>query len=88
MKRFDILKNEEINYISKVITSFLNEETKSKLLEDFLNENIEIKKAPEGSSCSNCYWNDWKDYDNACHAPFHYIGMQFHDCFQYQPKEN
>ena len=84
MKRFDILKNEDISYISKIITSFLNEKTKDKLLENFLNEEIIIGKAPEGSSCSNCYWNNLKTY--TCDPPFHYIGMQFHDCFQYKQK--
>ena len=84
MKRFDILKNEDISYISKIITSFLNERTKDKLLEDFLNEEIIIEKAPEGSSCSNCYWNNLEAY--TCDPPFHYIGMQFHDCFQYKQK--
>lgn len=84
MKRFDILKNEDISYISKIITSFLNERTKDKLLENFLNEEIIIEKAPEGSSCSNCYWTNLETY--TCDAPFHYIGMQFHDCYQYKQK--
>lgn len=75
MKRIDILKNEDSEYIGKVIASFLNEE-------------IEIKQAPEGSCCKNCYWNDWKESDIKfcnCNAPFHYIGMQYYDCFQYKP---
>lgn len=86
MKRFDILKNEDISYISKIITSFLNERTKDELLENFLNEEINIEKAPEGSSCSNCYWNNGENYGCHCDAPLHYIGMQFHDCFQYKQK--
>ena len=75
LRRIDILKNEDAEYISQVIASFLNEE-------------IEIKNAPEGSSCSNCYWNNWKELKGkSCHAPFHYIGMQYYDCFQYRPME-
>ena len=73
MKRYEMFKYEDIDYIAKIIASFLDEE-------------INIVKAPEGSSCSNCYWNDFKESrGKSCNPPFHYIGMQYYDCCQYKP---
>jgi len=73
MRRIDILKNKDAEYISQIIASFLNEE-------------IEIKQAPKGSCCNNCYWNIWGESDRkSCNPPFHYIGVQYYDCMQYKP---
>ena len=80
MKRINIFQNEykdfDVDYFSKVIASWLNEE-------------INIEYAPEGSGCCNCFWKSIDKQKRAiCKAPIHYIGMQVCDCTQYKLKEN
>lgn len=78
MRRIEMFQNDDksfnADFFASVISSWLNEE-------------IEIKKAPEGSSCSNCFWHKIDDYNMiVCQAPTYYIGMQLLDCPQYKPE--
>lgn len=78
MKRIDMFQNEDksfnVDFFAKTISSWLNEE-------------IIIEIAPEGSGCYNCFWHDYDHYKMiTCNAPIHYIGMQVCDCCQYKPE--
>lgn len=78
MKRMEIFQNEDkslnVNFFVKALSSWLNED-------------IIIELAPEGSRCSNCFWHGIDDYKMiTCNAPIHYIGMQILDCCQYKPE--
>ena len=78
MRRIEMFQNDDksfnADFFASVISSWLNEE-------------IEIKKAPEGSKCSNCFWHKIDEYNMiTCKAPTYYIGMQLCDCPQYKPE--
>ena len=77
MKRYEMFKNEDVDYIEKILASFINEE-------------INIEKVLKNATCKNCYWNKISPSINklphySCTAPFDYIGMQLYDCTQYKP---
>ena len=54
MRRIEMFQNDDksfnADFFASVISSWLNEE-------------IEIKKAPEGSKCSNCFWHKVVEYN-------------------------